>query len=119
MDLLITRDDISTDVAVEGQPGIDTNSVKTNVLVNDGETVVLGGILRTSDTWIKDRQPTPDEADIGMFTLFKSLDANVSRQQFIIFITPTILEYAAEANHDLKDYFNLYEVYPTVGEEKE
>jgi Flp pilus assembly secretin CpaC len=105
--------------ASSGSISIDTNELSTQQFVRAGESVVLGGILRTSDTWIKDRQPTPDEADIGMFTLFKSLDANVSRQQFIIFITPTILEYAAEANHDLKDYFNLYEVYPTVGEEKE
>ena len=34
------------------------------------------------------------------------------RAQFMIFITPRILEFAKDANSELKDYFNLQEVYP-------
>ena len=49
---------------------------------------------------------------LGLFTLFKTRDFSMHRAQFMIFITPRILEFAKDANSELKDYFNLQEVYP-------
>ncbi|WP_275575215.1 hypothetical protein [Methylocucumis oryzae] len=42
MDLYISKDEVGT--VTNGIPSIDTRNVRTNVRVNDGETVVLGGI---------------------------------------------------------------------------
>mgnify|MGYP000959281278 CR=1 FL=1 len=44
MDLRVNNDDIS-DTRFDGAPAIDTNEIQTQVLVDNGETVVLGGIL--------------------------------------------------------------------------
>ncbi|MFH1726835.1 MAG: pilus assembly protein N-terminal domain-containing protein [Pseudomonadota bacterium] len=121
----VYKDDIDLNITVnasslgkptaKGDVTMDTNNLTTHQFVRNGESVVIGGIIRTSRTYSKDRQPDSDKPDeaVGMFNLFKTLDTNVARQQFLIFVTPKILEYAGEANKDLKDYFNLYEVYPT------
>ena len=110
-----------------GSVSIDENIIKTQQFVRSGESIVIGGMIRYSVRSIIDRPPptnkvgtsssTSSESDpfsLGsLFTLFKSTDYGKQRSQFIIFITPTILKYAKDANQELKDQFNLYEVYPT------
>ena len=91
---------------------VDRNEVSTHQIVRSGESVVIGGILRTSTANVRDRQPPETEAAPGLFTLFKTRDFSMHRAQFMIFITPRILEFAKDANSELKDYFNLQEVYP-------
>lgn len=93
MDLLVTKDSVGEIVpsATGGfVPSIDTRSVVTNVLVNDGETVVLGGIYETElrDTYTK----VPVLGDIpGLGYLFRSR-ANVNNNaELLIFVTPRIL----------------------------
>lgn len=90
MDLEISRDDVG-EVAVNGQPGIDTNTVKTNVLVNDGETVVLGGIYRgvIGDTLNK----VPFFADLpGIGFLFKRTIKQDDKSELLVFVTPKIVK---------------------------
>src|SRR5690554_7333465 len=48
MDLVINQDSVG-EVTNTGVPAIDTNSVQTQVLVDNGETVVLGGIFRSEE----------------------------------------------------------------------
>ena len=109
---------VSANVSSLGRPSangiinISTNSVDTSQFVRDGESIVIGGILRTAATRLKDSQPPAVQESPGLFTLYKTLDEQSSRSQFIIFITPKIVEYAKDANSELKEYFNLYEVYP-------
>ncbi len=47
MDLVINNDTVGP--LFNGVPSIDTNSIETQVLVDNGETVVLGGILTTEE----------------------------------------------------------------------
>jgi Flp pilus assembly secretin CpaC len=115
---------------VDGGVAISRNSIQTTQLVRSGESVVIGGLIRNSYRQSLDRPPpnsgtssssTPsasqdtfvDPFPMGsLFTLFKSTDESKRRSQFMIFITPSILKFSKDANKELKDSFNLYEVYP-------
>ncbi len=71
-------------------PSIDTREIITQVLVNDGQTVVLGGILETTKTKSTDKVPLLGDIPI-LGHLFKST-ANVNNKtELLIFITPKIL----------------------------
>jgi type IV pilus assembly protein PilQ len=93
MDLLVTKDSVGENVASATGgfvPSIDTRSVETQVLVNDGETVVLGGIYETEsrDTFTK----VPVLGDIpGLGYLFRSRNNLNNRAELLIFVTPRIL----------------------------
>lgn len=69
---------------------IDTNKLKTNVLVNDGETVVLGGLFEETRT--NDSSKVPLLGDIPVVGhLFKSKSRILKREELLIFVTPTII----------------------------
>jgi len=71
-------------------PSIDTQEIITQVLVNDGQTVVLGGILATTKT--KSANKVPFLADIPILgNLFKSTTDINNKTELLIFITPKIL----------------------------
>jgi type IV pilus assembly protein PilQ len=71
-------------------PSIDTREIITQVLVNDGQTVVLGGILDTTKT--KSANKVPFLADIPVLgNLFKSTTNINNKTELLIFITPKIL----------------------------
>ncbi|MEM9254237.1 MAG: type IV pilus secretin PilQ [Pseudomonadota bacterium] len=71
-------------------PSIDTTEINTQVLVGNGETVVLGGIFRTED--IESFNKVPFFGDIpyvGAF--FRSESISYTKTETLIFITPRIL----------------------------
>jgi type IV pilus assembly protein PilQ len=71
-------------------PSIDTREIITQVLVNDGQTVVLGGILGTTKS--KSANKVPFLADIPVLGhLFKSTTNVNNKTELLIFITPKIL----------------------------
>jgi type IV pilus assembly protein PilQ len=71
-------------------PSIDTREIITQVLVNDGQTVVLGGILDTTKS--KTANKVPFFADIPVLGyLFKSTTNVNNKTELLIFITPKIL----------------------------
>ncbi len=88
MKLTVNKDSPSTAVS-NNQLLIDTNSIKTTVLVNDGETVVLGGIYQTSAT--RGVLKVPLLGDIPILgALFRKDTAISTKQELLIFITPKI-----------------------------
>ena len=88
MKLAVNKDSPSTAVS-NNQLLIDTNSIKTTVLVNDGETVVLGGIYQTSAT--RGVLKVPLLGDIPILgALFRKDTAISTKQELLIFITPKI-----------------------------
>jgi type IV pilus assembly protein PilQ len=93
MDLVINQDTKGEDVKTSNGgsvPAIDTNSVKTQVLVGNGETVVLGGVFKSSDIVSETKIPfLGDLPYVGR--LFKSKDITKTKQELLIFITPRIL----------------------------
>ncbi len=71
-------------------PSIDTRSIITQVLVNDGQTVVLGGILDTKNS--KSANKVPFFGDIPFIgALFRSTTDINNKTELLVFITPKIL----------------------------
>ena len=93
LDLDVSDDSIGQQVtsATGGSvPSIDTRQIITQVLVNDGQTVVLGGILDTTKS--KSANKVPFLADIPVLGhLFKSTKTVNNKTELLIFITPKIL----------------------------
>jgi type IV pilus assembly protein PilQ len=93
LDLDVSDDSVGAQVtsATGGSvPSIDTRQIVTQVLVNDGQTVVLGGILDTTKT--KSANKVPWLGDIPVLgNLFKSTTNINNKTELLIFITPKIL----------------------------
>ena len=96
MALKITND--SEGLAQNGsQPPINTQSIQTNVHVQDGETIVLGGVF--NGTLIKNTNAVPFLADLpGIGFLFKRTDEKNDKKELLIFITPKIVNANAVIN---------------------
>jgi len=93
LDLDVSDDSVGQQVtsATGGSvPSIDTRQIITQVLVNDGQTVVLGGILDTTKS--KAANKVPFFGDIPFLgALFRSTTDINNKTELLIFITPKIL----------------------------
>jgi type IV pilus assembly protein PilQ len=94
MDLTVHKDNVGDIISTGGfggtVPSIDTRAVETQVLVADGQTVVLGGIYETErrETITK----VPFLGDIPVLgALFKSKQRVDNKAELLIFVTPRIL----------------------------
>lgn len=93
LDLTVSKDSVGQLVASATGgfvPSIDTREIVTQVLVNDGQTVVLGGILETErrDAEVK----VPYLGDIPVVgRLFKQTTTTDNKDELLIFVTPRIL----------------------------
>ena len=76
---------------VLGVPPINTRNVSTQVLVDDGETVVLGGVYSQVDRTSTDRVPFFGELPVLGF-LFKKNRVENQRTELLIFVTPKIIK---------------------------
>lgn len=98
LDLIISNDSqgtITTQNTGTGQTsnvvGINTNKLQTKVLANNGETIVLGGVLTLSDAKTKARVPIlGDLPCIG--ALFRNRYQKETYKELLIFITPKIIK---------------------------
>lgn len=85
----IENNTINTGIAVGGVPGIDTQRMQTEVLVPDGGTTVMGGVL--ADTEGNTLQRTPGLASIPLVgNLFKRKLVTRQNSEILFFITPHI-----------------------------
>ena len=91
LDLKVNQDQPSTFMAVDA-PTIKARGIKTQVIVKNGETVVLGGIYEYSQSKIEQRVPFLGTLPI-IGQLFRLTTSNNRRSELLIFLTPTILNY--------------------------
>jgi type IV pilus assembly protein PilQ len=75
---------------VNGIPPITTQSAKTQVMVPDGGTTVIGGISRLEDSITQQRVPFLYQIPI-LGTLFKNFARTKTNRELLIFITPRII----------------------------
>jgi type IV pilus assembly protein PilQ len=71
-------------------PAIDTREVTTQVLVNDGQTVVLGGILTTNSSNVVNKVPWLGDIPV-LGNLFKTTNRTNKKDELLIFVTPKIV----------------------------
>jgi hypothetical protein len=80
-------------------PDETTTELKTNVIVRDGETVVIGGLFR--DYVSTSRQQVPLLGNLPLVgAAFRGTTDTVSREEVIILLTPHIIEDLAELSSD-------------------
>ena len=72
-------------------PSIDTRSVETRVLVNNGQTVVLGGIYEQIRRTTKSKVPFLGDIP-GLGNLFRNKAVQDDKAELLIFVTPTIIK---------------------------
>jgi len=72
-------------------PAIDTKRIKTQVRVNNGETLVLGGIFEGDESSTVNKVPLLGDIP-GLGHLFKTTTKENSKTELIIFLTPRILD---------------------------
>ncbi|MFT7006787.1 MAG: type IV pilus assembly protein PilQ [Colwellia sp.] len=89
LDLVVTQDTVS-DVQSGQAPAIDTQRIGTQVLVNNGETIVLGGIYQQAI--ISTVSKVPVLGDIPYFGwLFRNTNQFNEKKELLIFVTPRIV----------------------------
>ena len=93
LDLNVKKDSVGSVIVTTGGvgvPSIDTREISTQVLVNDGETVVLGGILETEDRSTIKKVPYLGDIPV-LGNLFKQTSRTNNKDELLIFVTPKIL----------------------------
>jgi len=71
---------------------INTRKATTNVLVSNGATIVIGGLLQSDERWSESRVPWISKVPV-LGSLFKSTSIGPEGKiELLIFLTPTILE---------------------------
>ncbi|SBO12268.1 Type IV pilus biogenesis and competence protein PilQ precursor [Vibrio mediterranei] len=92
LDLDVTQDRVGEVLkTLEGETvAIDTQRIGTQVLVNDGETVVLGGIFQHAMTSKVDKVPLLGDIP-GLGALFRRTYENIGKNELLIFVTPKII----------------------------
>jgi type IV pilus assembly protein PilQ len=88
--------DIKNDIAdfnqqVQGQPTIVTETAKTTVMVNDGGTIVIGGLYKVSQQSNSDGVPFLSKIPL-LGSLFRNSRKEGSQSELMIFITPRIVK---------------------------
>jgi len=91
MDVLVENTQIDNGIPrVQGIPALDTQSAETKVLVADGGTVVIGGIIVTQQQTDITQVPIVGSLPI-IGRLFKRTNISVQSQELLFFLTPRII----------------------------
>lgn len=89
LDLNITQDSIG-DLVFDGEPTIEVTELNTQVLVDNGQTLVLGGIFQMTNIESEDRVPVLGSLPI-VGHAFRNSVTDQEKREVLIFITPKVL----------------------------
>ena len=107
-------------VGVGSNPIFSRRQVRSQVQLHDGQTVLIGGILKESESKIKRKFPLLGDIPIigGLFT---SVDDTTVREELLVFITPVIVDSNSDSNINYnRDYLDrLQEISIPVEEQAE
>ena len=89
MKIFVTKNDVVDPTA--DQPALSTNEANTELLVDDGDTIVIGGIVKSTIQY--GEKGIPGLRQLGVLGwLFKSQSKSDSKNELLIFITPRIVK---------------------------
>ena len=91
-----------SEASVDISPGvkaiiINSRSAETTVTVQDGHTIVIGGLITTRDSNIEDKVPILGDIPI-LGWLFKSTSITKERSELLIILTPTVIRNVPDAD---------------------
>lgn len=97
MDIHPEVSDLASQATVQGGIIINTTMADTRVMVNDGETAVIGGLIRSNESTTK--RGVPILMDIPLIgNLFRSNSTTKAKRELLIFVTPKILTDQSASN---------------------
>lgn len=89
MNIFVTKNEIA-EQTLQG-PALSTNEAETEILVDDGDTIVIGGILKSTIVW--GERGIPGLRSMGVLGwLFKFQSESDDKNELLIFITPRIVK---------------------------
>ncbi|UGA39510.1 type IV pilus secretin PilQ [Chromobacterium haemolyticum] len=91
LDIKVNKDSVSSTLIVGGTPALDTKKVNTQVLVENGGTVVIGGIYQQQINDVVNKVPLLGDIPI-LGALFRSSQKYDNRTELLVFITPRVVE---------------------------
>jgi type II secretory pathway component GspD/PulD (secretin) len=98
MDVHPEVSDLSSQATVQGGIIINTTMADTRVMVNDGETAVIGGLIRSVESHTDRGIPVLMDLPI-LGSLFKSTSTTHAKRELLIFLTPKILGETTASNN--------------------
>ncbi|MCA1794512.1 MAG: type IV pilus secretin PilQ [Desulfobacteraceae bacterium] len=102
LQVFLTKNDISG-VSSTGVPTLATNETETELLVNDNDTVVIGGIVKTTTSQDVDGLPFLTGIPILGKMLFGTTEKKDNRNELLIFLTPSIVQLEQKRNISQSD----------------
>ena len=95
LSLRVKKDAVGAILCNNCEPSVDTREVKTRVMIEDGETLVIGGIYEQRKS--KSESRVPLLADLPLIgPLFRNRASTNGKDELLIFITPSILQPQAQ-----------------------
>jgi type IV pilus assembly protein PilQ len=91
LDLHPEVSELQSEATAQGGVIISTNEADTRVIVKNGETAVIGGLIKRVETDVRTGIPFLKDLPI-LGTLFSSSSTADKKQELVIFVTPTIVE---------------------------
>jgi len=91
LDLLVKQDTVGEILTPGLEPSIDTRELGTKILVENGQTVVLGGILQEERNFNTTKVPMLGDVPV-LGSLFRRRSTQDEKRELLIFVTPTILD---------------------------
>lgn len=100
---------ISVSSNIGDPPETISNNISTQIIVKSKESAAVGGIVINKTSTDYDRNPPygQDEYENGtpLFNFLKSKSYSTSKNQFVVFITPELIESASEGSEEIKKKF--------------
>ena len=110
---------MTVNTAVSSSPPVTTNnSINTNLVLKSKESAAIGGVVQNSSTTDYDKpslDPAPQTATSGtaaatpLFRLFRAKGYATSKSQYVIFVTPEIIESATAGTEEIRRKFRRRE----------
>jgi len=91
MTVAITKDSVNTATTIGGVPAVNTQELNTNVIVANGDTVVLGGVFELDSQEGEDKIPLFGDIPV-IGHAFKNTKILNNKKELLIFITPKVLD---------------------------
>ncbi len=93
----------------QGAPIITNNSITTDLFVKSGQSAALGGIVQSNDiTGFDKNDPAPYDEETQrsvFFNMLRSKSRSLSKNQYVVFITPELIQSASEGTAQIRKKF--------------
>lgn len=89
LQVMIDKNDVGS--ITDGVPGLTTKGVETELIMSDGETIVIGGIIKSNKTFSESAFPVLSQIPV-LGWLFKNRTRTEEKQELLVFLTPRIVK---------------------------